>query len=216
MTHTILALDISKSALGSRLINLTGERFGRLVVTGLARREGKHTFWTCQCECGATTECRSNSLRRGRVKSCGCLKSVTRPGLRHGMSHTPTHRSWLAMRARCTDPAVDAYPHYGGRGITVCDRWMGSFEEFLEDMGMRPDGTTIERIDSDGNYAPGNCRWATKTEQIRNRRNTRLVRVNGTEVTLAEACVTAGLPYTLVHTRMRRGWTAERALAVTP
>jgi hypothetical protein len=116
------------------------------------------------------------NLRSGDVRSCGCLQReiIARRNRTHGHSvrgaETPTYRSWKAMHTRCTNPNPSTWAHYGGRGIEICERWR-SFESFLEDMGERPEGTSIDRIDVDGNYEPGNCRWATPTEQRANRRD---------------------------------------------
>lgn len=149
-----------------------GTRFGRLVVVGNGPTKNKRRSMTCICDCGATTEPLLQTLRRGDARSCGCQMSSGL--LRHGHSkkghYSPTWRSWQAMKARCLNSKHHAWPNYGGRGISICGRWLNSFENFLADMGERPTGTSLDRINNDGNYEPGNCRWATPSQQIANRR----------------------------------------------
>lgn len=145
--------------------DITGQRFGRLIVLSLYRRgsSGVHSRWLCLCDCGQTRVASGSSLKRGRTTSCGCGR------ITHGSWGSPTYRSWHMMLQRCTNPRNTHYAYYGGRGITVCERWL-KFENFLADMGERPLGTSIDRIDVDGNYEPGNCRWATPKQQMNNRR----------------------------------------------
>lgn len=151
-----------------------GDRFGRLVVLRRDRNLGRQAAWLCECDCGYVAIVRGTCLRLGRVRSCGCLLRE-HPGMkpRHGMTGTPTWNSWSSMLARCTDPNATGWKHYGGRGIRVCPQWQrgpGGFERFLADMGTRPVGTSLDRIDNEGNYEPSNCRWATPKEQRSNQR----------------------------------------------
>lgn len=132
----------------------------------------------------------------------------------HGRTSSPEYMTWLDMRRRCSDPSRKSFPRYGGRGISVCDRWIRSFEAFLADMGERPEGTTLDRIDKDGNYEPGNCRWATPVEQSRNRSSNRYVDCDGNTVSLAEYCDRKGFDYILIRDRVcGLGWTLERAVS---
>lgn len=157
--------------MASTLIDRTGQAYGRLMVIERdPDAPGRHARWICTCLCGRSVSVRGTLLASGETRSCGCLHAdVTRDRtLTHGMSHSPTWRSWASMKARCTNPLSKSWQWYGGRGVTVCAGWLVSFDMFLADMGVRPDGTTLDRIDSDGNYEPANCRWATRQQQSEN------------------------------------------------
>ena len=152
----------------STLIDLNGETFGRLtVVTRAINDEHGNTQWRCRCTCGNRCTVRASSLTGGRTHSCGCDRDTS--ATKHGMSRTPEYRAWCSMRQRCENSGHPDYPAYGGRGITVDPRW-DDFLTFLADMGPRPHGTSLDRIDNERGYGPGLCRWATPTEQARNRR----------------------------------------------
>ena len=145
-------------------IDITGHRFGRLVVLGRQGRtaNGK-ALWLCQCDCGNTSIVQGCNLRSGNSNSCRCY---------HHESNTPTWTCWKNMHQRCANPNHNSYKHYGGRGIAVCDRWY-EFANFLADMGERPVGLSLDRIDNDAGYSPDNCRWATSQQQAKNRRQSR-------------------------------------------
>ena|SRR5690348_8244990 len=162
----------------TKRLNLAGKRFGRLVVLEYRGSNKYHdSIWLCKCDCGNTVTIRGFTLRlsNGATKSCGCLRrDIQRQAhLRHGHQRrgmeTPTHFSWRAMMARCSNPRFHQFKDYGGRGILVCERWK-QFENFLADMGERPHGLTLDRINNDGNYEPENCRWATRKQQNSNTR----------------------------------------------
>ena len=152
--------------------DLRNRRFGRLTAvrdTGI--RKERNVVWLCQCDCGNIMTTRGSSLKSGGTKTCGCIN----PNFKHGQIHTRTYISWGGMKQRCINPKATGYKNYGGRGITICERWLGcgGFIHFLKDMGERPEGKSIDRIDNDGNYEPSNCQWATKEEQQNNKRRSK-------------------------------------------
>lgn len=151
------------------------------------------------------------NLTRGHTTSCGCL-------VRHGMTGTPTHVSWEAMLQRCHNPRHRSYRFYGAIGVKVCERWRASFEHFLEDMGRRPDRAhSLDRFpNAAGDYEPGNCRWATRTEQHRNKKSNRLIEFRGEVRCAAEWAEVAGLSRAALYHRLRRGWETERMLTTRP
>lgn len=197
-------------------LDLNGQTFGRLTVLNRDGSQGSKARWLCLCVCGNTVLKTSNDLTSGNTRSCGCLRrEMTAQKLAtHGQTNSPEYRTWSKMKERVNNPSLDGYENYGGRGIRVDPEWENSFENFLDDMGPRPSAKhSIERVDNDGDYVPENCKWATQTEQVRNRRNTVRLDYCGRKVTLAELSEICGLSYMLLYKRIViSGWAIEDAL----
>lgn len=171
----------------------------------------------CRCECGTERRVATADLRAGKSKSCGCLGreiTVTRSrvqNVKHGMDGTATYRAWVDMRRQCTQPHRPDYKNYGARGITVCPRWLDSFEEFLADMGPKPEGYTLDRLNNSQGYSKDNCIWATRKSQERNKRSNRIVEIDGIRMTFAEAVERSGVNYYTAYNRFRvLGWPIDK------
>lgn len=202
-------------------IDRTGMRYGNLVVTGWSHakyrspRQGSYQFWFCKCDCGSAATVLANNLVKGNTTSCGCKSSRVTLKDRvttHGMTGSPAYKSWQAMKDRCYRESHIEYKRYGAVGIQVCKRWRNSFENFLQDMGERPDGMSLERKDSSKNYSPSNCKWADAYEQANNRSNNRLITCNGVTQTLAQWSRQIDIGATTISLRIKRGWSVEQAL----
>jgi hypothetical protein len=197
--------------MGVTTSDLTGQRFTRYVVLGSAERRNKIAYWHVRCDCGEERVVRGYSLTHGESRSCGCyaLEARRKRSTKHGGYYRPEYHIWSSMKARCSNPDRDRYGCYGARGITVCDRWAESFQNFFDDMGPRPSARhSIERDDVNGNYEPSNCRWATATEQANNRRNTVRLTVGGRSQTLAEWSEETGIAAQVLGRRLRKGYAA--------
>lgn len=197
----------------SRARDLSGVRFSRLTV----QERGSPSTWVCLCDCGKTVEVRTAALNNGNTKSCGCLQrdraseSNTTHGHTKGRSNSRTFNSWRGMIERCYNPSHISFPYYGACGVTVAKEWR-TFDAFLKYMGEAPTGRSIDRIDYTKNYEPGNCRWATKEEQARNKRNNRLVTFRDRTVPATVWDKEMGHPPGTVWRRIRAGWATEYAI----
>ncbi len=195
---------------------IIGQTFGRLTVIDRAPNNKRGwSVWNCRCACGNSKCVSANSLKSGNTSSCGCLRKelLVARSETHGMHGTPVYIVWCNMRNRCNNHKNHSYKNYGGRGIKVCKRW-GSFEKFLTDMGERPEGKCIERIDNNGGYTPENCRWATARQQANNKRNNHLVTYNGATLTLAQWGRKTGIRDRTLYDRLKSGWSAHNALTI--
>jgi hypothetical protein len=194
--------------MGRAADKLEGLRFGKLTVIRRATSNStEHSRWLCRCDCGSLHESRASHLKQGNVSSCGCLPNIyPEASLRHGHARAKkrsgTYSSWAAMLSRCRNPKSSVWERYGGRGITVCERWL-KYENFLADMGERPIKGTIERKDNDGNYEPGNCLWITQAEQLLNTRRTKYVEWNGETKPLHQWCKLLGLDLERTRSRLK-------------
>ena len=172
-----------------------------------------------QCECGQKSVFNCHKVKTGHTRSCGCFRNEKAAqrwaknvyGIKHGGCHTEAYKSWEKMKARCENKSQYGYESYGGRGIVVCDRWQ-SFALFFEDMGERPAGMSIDRIDVNGNYEPGNCKWSTVKEQSRNKRNNRNLVINNESRTVVEWAEIAGIRDSIIRRRLARGWSHQEAV----
>lgn len=193
--------------------DLTGMVFGKLTVLRIGEKHGVNYHWICQCACGSEASIRGSALRHGEALSCGCLRKerAIKANTTHGKSKDGAYSSWQSMMHRCYDKSHDQYHRYGGNGVIVCDRWH-DFSSFFEDMGSRPYGKTIDRKNSEGNYEPNNCRWATKKEQANNRTNNKPISFNGREMNVRDWGDLLGIPWQTIYSRLRAGWPVGRAL----
>ena len=190
--------------------DISGSKIGRLDVISVARTSKKHVFYNCICECGNKTIVQDTNLLSGHSRSCGCLRRELHT--KHGFSKTRTYSIWKGMIHRCTNIKHSNYPFYGGVGIKVDPRWMNG-SSFIEDMGEAPYGMTIDRIDTRGNYEPGNCRWATMKQQENNRTNNKIISYDNESMTIAQASEKYGIPWSTLNNRIFvYGWSVERAL----
>lgn len=189
-------------------VDLTGMKFNNLFVIGHSHKNkrGKR-FWKVKCDCGNIKNVIGSSLSNGYLKSCGCLKT------KHNLTDTITYSSWSQMKCRCINKKHDKYKYYGGRGIKICDKWM-DFTGFYEDMGDRPDGKTLDRIDVNGDYCKENCKWSTFEEQCNNRRSNVEITYNNKTQNRTQWEKELGMKKGMLYQRItERGWTIEKALS---
>jgi hypothetical protein len=202
-----------------RFQDLTGRRFGRLTVIAFAGRRPSHVLWRCRCDCGQETTVQAGGLRSGHTTSCGCFhrEQLSARSTTHGQNRpgkrSKEYSAWVGMIVRCTNPKRKVYPYYGGRGIHVCQRWLDSFETFLADVGPAPSPQhQLDRIDNNGHYEPGNVRWATRRQQMRNTRRTRHLTLGSETLTVAEWAERIGIAPNVLRRRVGLGWNDERTL----
>lgn len=192
--------------------DMTGQKFHRLTILSRVEND-KHgnAVWLCRCDCGVEKTVMGAPIRSGKTTSCGCTnREIVRAQKTHGASGTKNYKAWFGMLQRCGNPNHAKWHRYGARGISVCDRWK-SYENFLEDMGERPEGMTLDRENNDGNYEPGNCRWASQMTQGNNRGNNRIFEIDGKNLTLSEASRAYGIHKDVARSRLSSGWGVDEA-----
>ena len=201
--------------MGRKFIDLTGERFGKLVVVSFDHRHNSRSYWNCICDCGGSRIVSIDHLRNGEIIDCGCYKKHISHHQKHGMYNHRLYGIWSMMKERCFNSKRREYHRYGGRGITVCPEWLDSktFIEWALSNGYS-DELTLDRIDNDGNYCPQNCRWISKKAQGQNRGNNRLITYDGKTKTITQWAEYSGLPYYILKKRIDKlGWPFERAIS---
>lgn len=191
-------------------------KYGRWTVLGDApSRNPKYKLWRCRCDCGTERDVDARNVRIGKSTSCGCyLREVISKPQKHGMTDSPTYTSWQSMRQRCYYEKNIGYARYGGRGIKVCDRWKDRFENFLADMGERPNGATLDRIDVNGDYEPSNCKWASREQQNNNRRDNHKYEFEGEALTIPQIARRIGMKEATLRMRIKKyGFTLNQAVS---
>lgn len=198
----------------TRASQIEGAMFVRLkAISAHSKTKSGNVVWECVCSCGTRCYASATRLITGRKQSCGCLqKERQRAGVTtHGLSYSRTYRSWTSMISRCHNPKSTSYESYGGRGILVCDQWRFSFEAFMSDMGARPDGHSLGRLDGNLGYCPSNCRWESAMQQSHNRRNTVFLTIGAETLPLSVAARKYGVHASCISKRIKRGMTAKMA-----
>lgn len=194
--------------------DLTGNKYGRLTILKYSHNVGTNSFWICKCECGNIKAIQGTRMKKGSTKSCGCysVEVSTKHGNKSGGKESGAYTSWRGMIDRCTNPNADNYQYYGGRGISICERWL-DFSNFLEDMGERPLKGTIERKNNSKGYFPENCAWACRRKQANNTRRNHYITYKGKQMSIAEASRIYGIPYYTLRSRIYNyKWDIEKAI----
>lgn len=206
-----------------KIINIVGKRFGRLKVIELVGRKHKEALWKCQCDCGNIVNVSSYSLRNGITQSCGCKKidELVQRVVTHHKTKTRLYQVYEGIKARCFNPNTIRYSNYGGRGITICDKWKNDFQAFYDwamangyDETAERGECTIDRIDNNGDYCPENCRWVTMQTQSVNKRNSKKIPYNGQEHTITEWSKILKIKQPVLSYRLAHGWSVEKAFTV--
>jgi len=196
-------------------MNIAGKTYERLTVLKLSHKKGHKTFWLCECECKKLTTVETYKITSGLTKSCGCYGKEIRINRlkKHGLTNSGIYNTWHSMLYRCENEKDPRYKDYGGRGIKVCDEWhdLNKFYEWAINNNYKR-GLSIDRIDPNGNYEPNNCRWATRVIQMNNRRNNNYITVKGRTKTVKNWSRITGLPYTVISSRLSRGWNEVEAI----
>lgn len=202
----------------NRFYDITDVRFGRLVVIGYAGKRGVRHFWNCKCDCGKSKTVEKSNLTSGNTTSCGCfaLQLCRNLKMKHGLCRTKEYTCWTLMIRRCEKKNCREYKHYGGRGITVCRRWRKSFTAFLKDMGNKPTPKhSLDRINNNDSYRPGNCRWATWRQQRRNTRRVINVTHDGRTQCLSDWSSETGIAWIVLYRRLFiYNWTPKEAMTI--
>lgn len=196
--------------------DMSGQRFGKLVVTTYAFTKNAQSHWNCVCDCGEILVVKGTYLRTNDTLSCGCLRGFYKTILGVPAKSLSEWRVWRGMISRCHCPTDKSFQNWGGRGIVVCDDWRFNFLNFYKDMGPRPSKTTMHRIDNDGPYNKENCKWATHFEQNRNKRGLKLIEFNGITLCHTEWEERLKLPRCTIYNRLKYGWSIEKALTTPP
>jgi hypothetical protein len=200
-----------------KFVDLTSIRVGRLTVLHRGKNIAKQPSWVCLCDCGNETQVVASSLKSARTRSCGCLRTeVTKKTMTtHGLTNSPEYGIWSAMKKRCYDTNNQDYKNYGGRGITVCDRWVNSFANFYADLGAKPNAYSLDRIDVNGNYEPSNCKWSSLEKQANNKTTSAFYTLNGETNTIAQWARKMNIKPTLLRKRLCNGMDISKAIVNT-